>query len=271
MEETWDNFKKFFPSRKERSKDYFVIEREYLDSHPESGYFTEIKKLEEFPDYIDYLPKGAIGTKVMEKMDGIKWLFFDIGSTLADESLVYEDIYRKIAKSANKTYDFVYDKALEYYKQNKRGDKEVSKLLGVEKPIWEPQYERLYDDAKECLERLSRKYKIGIIANQIPGTEQRLEKFGIRKYIDVIVASAEEGVAKPDRRMFEIALERANCSADQAVMVGDRIDYDIVPAKNIGMKTIWVKQGMGQYWIFSDESERPDYEATTLSELLGVL
>lgn len=64
MEETWDNFKKFFPSRKERSKDYFVIEREYLDSHPESGYFTEIKDLEEFPDYIDYLPKGAIGTKV---------------------------------------------------------------------------------------------------------------------------------------------------------------------------------------------------------------
>jgi len=206
-----------------------------------------------------------------KKMDGIKWLFFDIGSTLADESLAYEEIYRKIAKAANKTYDFVYEKALEYYKQNKRGDKEVSKLLGVEKPIWEPQYERLYDDAEECLDQLSRKYKIGIIANQIPGTEQRLEKFGIRKYIDVIVASAEEGVAKPDRRMFEIALERANCSADQAVMVGDRIDYDIVPAKNMGMKTIWVKQGMGQYWIFSDESERPDYEVDSLSELLEVL
>jgi len=45
-------------------------------------------------------------------MDGIKWLFFDIGSTLADESLAYEEIYRKIAKAANKTYDFVYDKAL---------------------------------------------------------------------------------------------------------------------------------------------------------------
>nr|WP_292166839.1 HAD family hydrolase [Butyrivibrio sp.] len=98
-----------------------------------------------------------------------------------------------------------------------------------------------------------------------------MEKFGIRKYIDVIVASAEEGVAKPDRRMFEIALERANCSADQAVMIGDRIDYDIVPAKNMGMKTIWVKQGMGQYWIFSDESERPDYEVDSLSELLEVL
>ena len=208
---------------------------------------------------------------MVKKMDGIKWLFFDIGSTLADESLAYEEIYRKIAKAANKTYDFVYEKALEYYKQNKRGDKEVSKLLGVEKPIWEPQYERLYDDAKECLERLSRKYKIGIIANQIPGTAQRLEKFGIRNYFDVIVASAEEGVAKPDRRIFEIALERAKCLADQAAMIGDRIDYDIVPAKKMGMKNIWIKQGMGKYWTFFDESERPDYEATSLSELLGVL
>ena len=52
-------------------------------------------------------------------MDGIKWLFFDIGSTLADESLAYEEIYRKIAKAANKTYDFVYEKALEYSKNKK--------------------------------------------------------------------------------------------------------------------------------------------------------
>ena len=71
--------------------------------------------------------------------------------------------------------------------------------------------------------------------------------------------------------MFEIALERANCSADQAAMIGDRIDYDIVPAKIIGMKTIWIKQGMGQYWNFSDESEKPNYEVDSLSELLKVL
>ena len=63
-------------------------------------------------------------------MDGIKWLFFDIGSTLADESKVYEDMYRKIAKLSNKPEEYVYQKALEFYKQNKRGDKEVSKLWG---------------------------------------------------------------------------------------------------------------------------------------------
>lgn len=64
MDETWDSFKKLFSNRNDRMKDFFVIEREYLDAHPNSGYFTEIRDLEEFPDYIDYLPEGAIPMKV---------------------------------------------------------------------------------------------------------------------------------------------------------------------------------------------------------------
>lgn len=45
-------------------KDFFVIEREYLDKHPDSGYITEIRGLEDFPDYIDYLPENAIPMKI---------------------------------------------------------------------------------------------------------------------------------------------------------------------------------------------------------------
>ena len=63
MEENWDNFKKLIPDRNDRMKDFFVIEREYLDAQ-DSGYFTEIQGLKSFPDYIDYLPKGAIAAKI---------------------------------------------------------------------------------------------------------------------------------------------------------------------------------------------------------------
>ncbi len=63
MEETWDSVKVLI-SRKDRGKDIYSIERTYLDSHPESGYLTDIIGLSEFPDYIDYLPKGAIVRKV---------------------------------------------------------------------------------------------------------------------------------------------------------------------------------------------------------------
>lgn len=64
LNETWDSFKILFPNRNERMKDFYVIEREYLDGNPDSGYITEICGLEEFPDYIDYLPHDCIVRKI---------------------------------------------------------------------------------------------------------------------------------------------------------------------------------------------------------------
>lgn len=86
-----------------------------------------------------------------------------------------------------------------------------------------------------------------------------------------MVASAEEGIAKPDKRIFEIALERSSCSPARAVMIGDRLDNDIVPAKLLGMHTIWIKQGFGQYWTVTGEAERPDLTVSCLSELCNIL
>ena len=63
MEETWDNAKKLIPKRVWVGHIY-SLEAEYLKAHPDSGYLTEILPLKEFPDYIDYLPKGAIVRKI---------------------------------------------------------------------------------------------------------------------------------------------------------------------------------------------------------------
>ena len=92
----------------------------------------------------------------------------------------------------------------------------------------------------------------------------------ILKYIDLVVASAEEGVSKPDRRIFEIALQRASCRPESAVMIGDRIDNDIVPAKKMGMKTVWIKQGFGKYWQIRGEEEKADYEVHDLNGVIAV-
>ena len=207
---------------------------------------------------------------VEEYMDGVKWLFFDIGSTLVDETKVYDDIFQKIAVAGGVSVEEVKTRAIGFYKQNKRGHREVIRLLGVDYPEWSPLYEELYPDTAKCLQSLEKKYKLGIIANQIPGAEKRLEEMGIRRYFDVIVSSAEEGVAKPDPRIFNIALIRAGCTPEQAVMIGDRIDNDIVPAKQMGMKTVWIRQGVGRYWNIQGDSETPEYEVNSLSELLSI-
>ena len=204
-------------------------------------------------------------------LNNIRWLFFDVGSTLLDERFAYEHRLRDIAASANVSYEYVYKQSLEFYKQNLKGDGEVANLLGVEKPVWHREEEVLFDGAAECLEILSKHYKIGVIANQSLGTKERLEHHGILQYIDLVVASAEEGVAKPDRRIFEIALERSGCKPCEAVMIGDRIDNDIVPANLLGMHTIWVKQGFRQYWNFTEAIEEADYTVNNLSEICDIL
>lgn len=213
------------------------------------------------------------------KTNSPSWLFFDIGSTLVDETKVYEGRFKYIAEKSGLSYDEVCDSALELFKQNKKGDKELMKHLGLVVPDWKSEDEVLYLDTKLVLQKLScksgGKYEIGIIANQNPGSKKRLESFGILEYIDLVVASAEEGCAKPDSKIFEIALSRAGVRAVEAVMIGDRIDNDIILANEIGMKTVWVKQGYGKYWSFSSDPEsrrveKADFEVDDLSGLLNI-
>ena len=54
-------------------------------------------------------------------------------------------------------------------------------------------------------------------------------------------------------------------------MIGDRIDNDIIPAKSLGMHTIWVKQGFGRYWNITKEIERADCAVDSLTELFDIL
>lgn len=63
MDESWDSVKKLIIGS-ERMKDIYSFEHDYLKNNPDSGYLTEIAGLTYFPDYIDYLPKGAIQRKV---------------------------------------------------------------------------------------------------------------------------------------------------------------------------------------------------------------
>ena len=92
-------------------------------------------------------------------------------------------------------------------------------------------------------------------------------KWGLLRYIDVVAASAELGVSKPDRAIYDKALEMAGCTAQEAVMIGDRLDNDISPAKKLGMKAIWIRQGFAIYQNPYIAEYQPDYIVDSLSEL----
>lgn len=203
-------------------------------------------------------------------MNKIKWIFFDIGSTLVDESVAFRKRVEKTVANTNISYDDFYIKMVEISKHNQNGYHKVLEYYGLTMAPWNSDDEFVYPDAEKCLRKLSKKYKIGIIANQVFGSEERLAKIGLLKYINLVVASAEEGVAKPDLRIFEIALNKAGCKTEEAVMVGDRLDNDIVPANKIGMKTVWIKQGLGGLATPMTQEEQPNYTVSNLNELCAL-
>ena len=203
-------------------------------------------------------------------MNKPKWIFFDIGSTLVDESAVYENRIEEITQSNNIDRNEFVAKVIQRAQTDPIPIMSVAKDYGVKVPAWRHDLEVLYPDTNELLQRLSQKYKIGIIAYQDFGTEQRLTDFNVHQYINLVIASAEEGVAKPDLRIFQIALARADCKPEEAVMAGDRIDNDIIPANKIGMTTVWIKQGFGSYAEPETVEEQPDYIVNSLAEITEV-
>ncbi len=199
----------------------------------------------------------------------LKWIFFDIGSTLVDESAVYENRISEITRRYHLNKNEFIAKVKLRAKTNPKPIISVAADYGAKVPAWRHDLEILYPDAKEVLQKLRQKYKLGIIANQDYGTEKRLIDFGIRPYIDLVIASAEEGFEKPDLRIFKLAFDRVNCKPEEAVMVGDRLDNDIIPANKIGMTTVWIKQGFGGVAEPKSKDEQPDYTVDNLNELLS--
>lgn len=202
-------------------------------------------------------------------MINVKWIFFDIGSTLIDESECYKlRCCEAVAGTTISAEDF-WEKTIEFSKQNLKGDHEAAKYYGIELPLWHKDAEKPYVHTKSVLKQLSVKgYHLGVIANQSPGTKERLSNWGLLEYFDIVLASAEEGISKPDIEIFHRALTAAKCLPDNAVMVGDRLDNDIAPAKKVGMKTVWIKQGLGGLASAAYKMEQADYIIENLSELL---
>ena len=201
----------------------------------------------------------------------IKWIFFDIGSTLVDETEAYDHRVIDMIKETNITFSDFDSKRIELAKEGFDGNSEAIKFFNLKKTPWHSEDEKPFDDALEILELLKiRGYNLGVIANQVMGTSQRLEAWGMLKYFDVVASSAELGVAKPNKLIFEKAFELVGCQPENAVMVGDRLDNDIIPAKSLGMKTVWIRKGLSLQQNIDFGINVADWIIENLSDLSNI-
>lgn len=94
--------------------------------------------------------------------------------------------------------------------------------------------------AAALLEAARAHVAIGIVTNNLLDEQvEKLRSCGLDRYVDVLVASEDAGVSKPDPAIFRIALDRLGCAADEAVMVGDSWQADILGAQAAGVPAVW--------------------------------
>jgi putative hydrolase of the HAD superfamily len=90
-----------------------------------------------------------------------------------------------------------------------------------------------------------RGFTLGVVSNADGRVASFLELVGINKYLDFVVDSGAVGVEKPNPRIFQIALEQARSSPDQAVHVGDVYEVDVVGARAAGIEPIMLVSNGG--------------------------
>lgn len=214
--------------------------------------------------------------KRLQNKSEIKWLFFDMGSTLVDETQSYKGWFRNASQliggalSADEI-ERGYCAGMAMGAPTITGQLKPFGFTGTSAThVYPTELDKPFPEAEHVLKHLADTYRLGIIANQNAGAESRLEGFGLLRYFDVIVASAEAGLMKPDTRIYTLALERAGCEPGQAVMIGDRLDNDIFPAKALGFTTVRVLQGYFRVQKPKSPEFEPDFTIDGLAQLLDL-
>jgi len=121
-----------------------------------------------------------------------------------------------------------------------------------------------YEGALTALRRLHGRYPLGIISNG----DTPLEMLGLEGYFDHKLYADEVGLAKPDPRIFQAAMERVACAPEEFVYVGDSIVFDVMGAMNAGARTVWFNPRGEPY---PDGLARPDFEIGDLAELVEIV
>ena len=126
-----------------------------------------------------------------------------------------------------------------------------------------------FEATEKLCEYLHSKYKVGIVTNGIKEVQHsRIENSTIAKYIDKIIISDEVGVNKPDKRIFEYAMNYFEImDKSEVIMIGDSLGADIKGGQNAGIDTCWVNLRNN----VNDTGIIPNYEVNKLEKLFEIL
>ena len=120
-----------------------------------------------------------------------------------------------------------------------------------------------YEDVVSMLDALASRFKLGLLSNG----NNYPEYFGLADRFDFAVYAQDIGIEKPDPRTFQIAVERAGCSLNQLLHVGDSLVTDVEGAQAVGVRAVWLNRDEDP----NETGIEPDHEIKSLTELPAVI
>ena len=201
----------------------------------------------------------------------IQAVLFDLDGTLYDRDEVvlrvaHEqfDVFRDRLGGADRDAliartleldDHGYARRVDVYRQLLSGMDVDEKLAGdLESHFWDCycRHCKQPHDTVATLEALrSAGKKLGVITNgPIDWQSRKLRTLGLERYFDEVIISDAVGMAKPDARIFKLALDRLGVDAESAMYVGDHPQIDIAGARGAGLAAAWKRV---PYWTMDDE------------------
>jgi HAD superfamily hydrolase (TIGR01549 family) len=186
----------------------------------------------------------------------VEMVFFDIGGVMYDDTIYARAMHTALralgARFTDQEFDDAYRAARTAQAGSFRGllarrflgpDADMRALEAEASKHWAYPPEALHEDVRPCLEALAGRYRLGIIANQPSAVKDALRRDTLDGYFDVWGVSGDVGLEKPDPALFAHVVREAGIEPSRSAMVGDRLDYDVRPAKTAGMRAIWVLRG----------------------------
>jgi HAD superfamily hydrolase (TIGR01549 family) len=209
----------------------------------------------------------------------IKAVFFDLGETLIDETRMWRE-WAAYIDVPEQTFMAALEEVIADGEHHHRAFERLQpgfdpkaaqrqRMADGTRYLFEAR--DLYPDAKPCLTSLRQAgYFLGIAGNQSRDLLASMCALGLDT--DIITTSEHLGFDKPSPHFFEAMLAQSGFRASEAAYVGDRVDNDILPAREIGMVTVFIERGpWGRIHARQGRASQADICIAALSELAEAL
>lgn len=125
----------------------------------------------------------------------------------------------------------------------------------------------IFPDTIEVLEYLRNKgYGLHLITNGFDEVQHsKLKNSGLSGFFEVVITSEGSNSLKPQKEIFEYALNKTGASVEESLMIGDAIDVDVLGAFNAGMDAVHVN------YNYTVQTIQPTYTVHHLKELKNFL